>query len=210
MIALHGDRSDIAELPRWAAGANSVLAADGGAAYLIEAGIVPDVVIGDMDGLRENVRSAIPADRIHLQRGQDTTDCQKALAFAESNLAADNIVVWGAEGSRLDHTLSALASSIAIKASVRYAFSTSIAHIVRGGDEWNCAVPLNCLISLIPLLPSQIGSATGLRWPVEGLSLSPGIRDGISNLSTQTQVSVLVDDGCVAAFVSRFEGDIVW
>ena len=77
-----------------------IIAADGGYRYLDEAGIKPDIVIGDFDSL-----GTVPSgdNVIKLNPVKDITDMDAAVnAGIEKNFAEFHI--YGACGGRIDHT----------------------------------------------------------------------------------------------------------
>ena len=83
-----------------------VIAADGGFCHLRNAGIKPDVLIGDFDSLGH-----IPDDVdevMQLPPEKDLTDTQVAVDLAIEK-GADEIVIVGSTAGRLDHALSNLA-----------------------------------------------------------------------------------------------------
>ena len=84
-----------------------VVGADGGGERLLAAGIEPDAVVGDLDSLSAAAQKQL-SDRLVRDTGPDSSDLEKAVAWAWAR-GADDIVVVGWSGSRLDHTLAALA-----------------------------------------------------------------------------------------------------
>lgn len=84
--------------------ANCIIAADGGIYNCLENNIIPDYVVGDIDSI-ENVKNKI-SEKTQVIRieEQETTDMQKALAFAET-LNPGNIDIFCSFGKRTDHTL---------------------------------------------------------------------------------------------------------
>ncbi len=215
LIVLHGDRADISELPSWAKDANDIIAADGGADVMAQAGLQPVVVLGDMDSISESSRQEF-ADKILLLPEQNSTDFQKALAYAIHEIDGTDLAVFGAEGSRIDHTLSALGAAAAFASDfrIRFAFSSSIVHVVRATlDEprtFEFKAKPGLRVSVIALLPAMVRASSGLKWPLEGLELAPGVRDGISNEALGESVVIELEAGCLAVFVSRLDGDIGW
>lgn len=85
------------------------IAADGGLALLLELGIVPDLIIGDMDSLENDkiladfaLNKAVQIKRLPAEK--DDTDM---LAAIREGLKAgcDFFELYGALGGRIDHTL---------------------------------------------------------------------------------------------------------
>jgi len=88
----------------------AVICADGGAFHLDAAGIVPVLIIGDMDSLDARTQADFEAKgcRIirHPQR-KDETDTELALHEA-FGMEPEEIRIWGALGHRVDHILANL------------------------------------------------------------------------------------------------------
>ena len=155
-----------------------LVAADGAAGLALRAGHVPDAVIGDMDSLEPDVMARIPLGRRHRVAEQDSTDFEKCLR----EIAAPLILGIGFSGRRLDHELAAL------NALVRHAARTCI--LIGPVDLCFHAPPRLSLdltpgtrVSLFPLA-RVMGRGTGLRWPVDGLTLAPDGRVATSNEAT--------------------------
>lgn len=208
LIVLHGDRANVEDLPFWATGADVIIAADGGADHCLFANIQPDVVVGDMDGISSPTAAAL-ADKLRRSNDQNTTDFEKALDYASEQFEAADILVFGSEGSRLDHTLAAFGAAAAYPTErTRFVFNDSVAHLFRATVEKpvRAAIPVRkgARVSVIALLPSIIAASEGLKWNLEGLELSPGIRDGISNEAAALDAVIGLESGCILVFVERF------
>ena len=155
-----------------------LVAADGGANAIVAKGQVPDAVIGDLDSLSDAARAVIPADRLHHVPDQNTTDLEKCLAVVEARL----VLGIGFLGGRLDHHLAACAA-IAAAGAPRCLLlgAEDVVFAARGTVALD--LPPGTRVSLFPMAPVQ-GSATGLRWSIEGLNFSLGERTGVSNVAT--------------------------
>lgn len=86
-----------------------ILAADHGLAFCYEQGIRPDYVVGDFDSTDPEIVQAcrddvtIPVETYLPEK--DMTDTDIAIRKAVS-LGADQVILFGATGTRMDHTLS--------------------------------------------------------------------------------------------------------
>ena len=83
--------------------AKRIVCCDGSAQSLILAGRQPDVIVGDMDSLSEDLANRF-ADRLYLDESHDTNDLTKAVTWCHDK-GYDDIVIVGATGKREDHTL---------------------------------------------------------------------------------------------------------
>ncbi len=157
---------------------SKVVAADGGAAHCLAAGIVPDAVVGDLDSADGSVLQAIPADRIHRIDEQETTDFDKCLRSVEAPV----ILAVGFAGPRLDHFL-AVCNTLVRNSGKR-------AVVVGPKDIAFHATPRLALdlapgerVSLFPMVPVT-GRSRGLRWPIDGIAFDILGRVGTSNQAT--------------------------
>ena len=84
-----------------------IICADGGANYLYESDILPDMIVGDLDSVREDALLYYKKSDVLFHQfpsKKDNTDTELAVDFAV-DAGACEIVLLGSTGSRLDHTL---------------------------------------------------------------------------------------------------------
>ena len=84
--------------------------ADSGAMHLKASGLVPDIVIGDLDSIAGEALSDFEkagSRIVRHPRRKDETDTELAL-YESLTLHPTEIWIWGAMGKRLDHTLANL------------------------------------------------------------------------------------------------------
>lgn len=155
--------------------AGEVVAADGGAEALIEVGITPRAVIGDMDSLADALRARIPADAVHRIDDQDSTDFEKCLTRIEAPL----VLAAGFSGGRMDH-LMAVFNAMARHPGRRCVLIGPEDVAVLLPPVLHVKVPDGATVSLFPLAPVSVQSQ-GLHWPVAGLPFRPDGQIGTSN-----------------------------
>ena len=74
--------------------ADQIIAADGGANAARALGLVPDLIIGDLDSVTAATRRAFAGVRtLHIRR-QDNTDIEKALDYIRAH-GRDRVIVLG-------------------------------------------------------------------------------------------------------------------
>jgi thiamine pyrophosphokinase len=83
--------------------ADVIVCCDGSAENLVNYGMVPEAIVGDMDSLSEELTVRF-ADRIYIDESQDTNDLTKAITWCH-NSGYNDIVIVGASGKREDHTV---------------------------------------------------------------------------------------------------------
>ena len=84
-----------------------MICADGGARHLLDTGMVPSLIVGDMDSLDQVSQDRYESMGIRIvrhPREKNETDTELALqeAFA---MTPSEVWIWGALGHRIDHIL---------------------------------------------------------------------------------------------------------
>jgi len=178
-----------------------VICADGGASNALKMGLIPDVVIGDMDsikfGVKEEIRNKSTKTKyISTSPEKDKSDTQLAVEYA-LGLDVKKIIITGAVGGRVDHTLAniILLSSPGLKdIDVRILTDNSDMFIVRKPVTIN-GIP-GKTITLISLSPYTYFTGTsGLKYELreEELIFSP-VR-GLSNEFIDKKAKLDIRDG---------------
>ncbi|WP_226624435.1 thiamine diphosphokinase [Alloyangia pacifica] len=163
------------------------VAADGGAAALLSAGVMPDAVIGDLDSLSQAHRAQIPAERIHHITEQDSTDFDKCLR----NIDAPLVYAAGFLGARLDHQLAAM--TVLTRRPDRPCLLVGREDVVAlCPPTLTLELPVGSRFSLYPMAEVG-GSSRGLRWPIDGLRFTPDHVTGTSNETDAPWVELRLD-----------------
>ena len=186
---LVGAAPEAADAPRVSPG-DFVIAADGGMDHLRRWGIVPDLVVGDMDSLQTGLPDDTPSRLFPAEK--DSTDMELAL---EEGLRHGyrRFELLGASGDRPDHTFANL--QLLVKAAKRGA--TAILHM----DGWRCTAL--CGKSRIQLTGKGLVSVfaygekakgvtiTGMKYALARETLDGAIPRGVSNeLDGEGQISL--------------------
>lgn len=186
-------------LRRLAAAADLMLAADGGTRIARAAGIVPHLIIGDLDSLDAATRRWAAARRIPRRtfpRAKDATDTELALREAKRR-GAREVWIYGVVGGRLDQTLAnilLLFEARRLRVPARLTDGRAAAWLVDGEAEVNGR--RGDTVSLVPLSPVLRGITTaGLRYPLRRGVLRRGSTRGISNEITAPPARVRIGAG---------------
>ena len=200
-IIIAGGQTEGQGWQRWVREGDWIIGADGGAARALAWGLSPDLVIGDMDSLPDVERSILVAEGcrfVEHPRAKDETDLELALVHA-THEGAQEIVVLGALGGRLDHTLAnilLLALPSLAGVSVRIAEGDQQALLARSGETVELEGAPGDLVSLVPLGGDAHGVTTrGLAWALKEDTLRFGSSRGVSNEMTSGEAGIEVDEG---------------
>lgn len=190
LVIAGGGTLDAELLQQLRAKGAAVVAADGAADACFAAGVTPDAIIGDMDSLDdlESWRERIQIVEIDEQ---DSTDFEKCLYMTQAPVT----VGLGMTGGRLDHTLAAL-DAVARYAKDRHVVlvdETDLALGVSGAFTFDVAPGER--VSVHPLQSVRFERSEGLKYPLNGLTLAPGVRTGTSNAAVEERIQIAPDAG---------------
>jgi thiamine pyrophosphokinase len=195
-------------------GADLVIAADSGAAWLAAEGIRPDLVVGDMDSIDQALLERLAADGVKVERHpaeKDASDAELAIDYAVA-AGADEVVIIGAlGGGRLDHELAnvlLLADPRWQAVGLRIVRAGTVARAVRGGELLSLSAAAGGLVTLLPVGGDAVGVRTvGLRYPLDGETLRMGRSRGLSNVGTRTPASVSLEGGTLLVIEAEKEAN---
>ena len=177
------------------------IAADGGAFIAESMGLQPDVIIGDMDSYSETGNEQ--ANVIH-DPDQETNDLEKALAYAYK-LEGEEVIVFGATGKRLDHTLKNLSVLKQFNdqfKSLVYKDKYSVVFLLP--KQYETELPLQTTVSLFPLSGRVEGITTsGLKYTLSNSTIENGVQDGSSNLTTEKKIEIVHKKGDLLIFINH-------
>ena len=193
-------------------GAELVLAADSGAAWLAAMGIQPDAVIGDMDSVDLNLLERLAAKGATIERhraDKDASDAELAVGRAVG-AGADEVVIIGAlAGGRLDHELAnllLLAEPAWRGKGLRIVRGGTTARVLHGGDGLSLGGAVGDLVTLLPIAGDALGVRTrGLQFPLAGEALRLGRSRGLSNRVQHAPASVSLDRGTLLVIETQKE-----
>jgi thiamine pyrophosphokinase len=167
--------------------ADYIVCADGGYNLLKKRGIMPDIIIGDNDSVKN--REEIPAEinRLNFPTDKDMTDGELALRHIAGK-GFKNLLIFGALGGRQDHVESNLALlCLAAKLGVRAVIQdekTEIHYIDGRFNGFSKKIPENVLISIVPFYSvAHIINTKGLKYPLKDKRLFKYSSLGVSNLT---------------------------
>lgn len=193
LLLCDGTRPTPETLQYWRRECGLFVAVDGGGNVARELGLIPDLVIGDLDSYR-----AEPDENIEviLDPDQETNDLEKALQYVLKR-GGREAIVFGATGKRLDHTLKNLSVLKRFNPHFRsIRFIDPYMEIRLIPKEFTATLPVGTDVSLFPLSGRVTGVETrGLMYPLSGEILENGVRDGSSNRTVEKRIEIRYREG---------------
>mgnify|MGYP001062695453 CR=1 FL=1 len=178
----------LAELPDdW-----PLMAADGGATTILNAGRMPRVVIGDLDSLSPDIRAALASGTQIIELlGQDDTDLEKAL----QRISAPLIIGLAFLEARFDHSLAALHALMRLDHDRPVMLVGAHDVLVRVKGDFAATLPVGSRFSIWPLGRQKFSQSRGLKWPLDGLDMAAGKIIGTSNQVSDSTVEITASTG---------------
>ena len=182
-----------------------IICADGGYNLATEVGVTPDVVIGDMDSVSGTIPESVKTYRYPCKK--DKTDLHICVDFALQN-GCDEIILLGALGSRLSHSLGAIMILEYIHnngaTGVIFTYNTKIMLVsdtaIIKKDNYDC-------LSIIPLTCVAEGvTSTGLKYPLNDHDLIRQDNLGISNEFENDVATISVKKGLLVVILENLLG----
>ena len=199
VICLNGDLPDTAVFELLAD--RPLIAADGAANLLVEAGIGPEFVVGDLDSVTPQTLERLEGlAELVAETDQDTTDFEKSIRFAESQLWK-NLLVLGIHGGDLEHTLNNWSVLMRHSRALQLTAFERGRYAIPVFESFTYDASPDELLSLIPQ-PLATLTTSGLVWNLENESLELGTREGGRNRAAESTVHVDVHDGSLLFFCS--------
>ncbi len=204
-----GTDADIAAVKQLAHGADLVIAADGALDQAHRHGIRVDTVIGDMDSVDDANALDASSEALSVVRfppDKDWTDLELALDRA-LNASPERVVIYGATGGRIDHTMANLAlleKGLATETTIHLVVGHETVQLTKGQLVLDDAA-VGDRISLLPVSSSAIVTTTGLKYALSRETLVRAAGRGVSNEVKQLPASIDVSDGLVAVVHAREE-----
>ena len=180
-----------------------VICADGGYAQAVEAGIKPDLIIGDLDSYKGDIPKDVPIEKLPVEK--DETDTGHSLTYAV-NKGYKEIVIVGGIGGRFDHTVSNMQNVAGVcEKGVQVT-------LVSDGNEYTAVKNGSITVkkragwklSVLSLTEKCEGvSLSGVYYPLEGAVMTNTFPLGTSNEFVDDEAVISVKNGMLLVVVSR-------
>lgn len=173
-----------------------VIAADGGYAHLSGIGVAPDLLMGDFDSIGQ-VPHGVKAERFPAEK--DDTDMMIAIKAA-LRMGYGEIVLLGSTGGRFDHTFANIQALLFIARHGARGYMVgggAVMTVIEGGSATFDAAHRG-YVSVFALGGTAEGVCLrGLKYPLEGATLTSDVPLGVSNEFLGVEASVTVERGAL-------------
>ncbi|MEO8638448.1 MAG: thiamine diphosphokinase [Chloroflexota bacterium] len=193
-------------------GAEMVIAADSGAQWLEACGVLPHLVIGDMDSIDPALLERLVERGVEVEvhpAEKDASDVELALSRAVTAGADEVVIMGGLGGGRRDHELANLLLLVDRRwddIELRIVRGGTTARALHGGGRHELDGSEGDLVTLLPIGGDATGIRTeGLRYPLVGETLQSGRSRGLSNEVEHAPASVSLEGGTLLIIETRKE-----
>ncbi len=184
-----------------------IICADDGARHLRKINILPDLLLGDFDSIGAEDLAYYGEKGIEIIKypvEKDKTDSEIAVDYALER-GFKNLVILGATGSRLDHTL----SNIFLLKKILDSGGTGCIinennEIYLISDSIRLKKEERCNVTLLAITKKVTGVTTkGLYYQLQDAEIYMGSSFGVSNVFTDEYAEVSIKSGLLLVIKSR-------
>lgn len=189
---------------------DEIICADHGLEAAYKLGITPDLLVGDFDSADSDILSLYEEkENINIVRfrpEKDDTDTELALHMAMKR-NPDEILVFGASGTRLDHTLANIGLlSQTLKQGIRTYLWDLHNRISMIGDTC-CLRKEQAFGDYVTLLPfggdAEGVTLQGFKYPLENAVMHSGSSLGVSNELVEEEAVIYIRKGKLLVIESK-------
>ncbi|GAB1475401.1 thiamine diphosphokinase [Bacillota bacterium] len=181
-----------------------VFCTDGAAAKAGVLGVIPDVLVGDMDSILEKDLLDMKKKQVEIYQFPAEKDCTDTFLALElmRDKGIKDVTVWGGTGGRLDHTMANVFACISfVREGMSIVFSEAGLNISIVGNELKIAGDPGDTVSIFPLGEERAQvSLSGFKYPLEKSLLKQEFPIGISNVLNSCEGRVFTESGMLAVF----------
>jgi len=184
--------------------ADKIVCCDGSAESVVNASLIPDAIVGDMDSISNKLSKRF-ADRIYKDENQETNDLTKAVMWCYEAGYRDLIIV-GATGKREDHTIGNISLLAEYSQYVDVMMVTDTGFIMPFQKSCKIKSSPAQQVSVFSINPETEITSTGLRYPLKKRKLK-NWWEATLNEAEGDHFDLEFSDGRVLVFLGFKEGE---
>jgi thiamine pyrophosphokinase len=173
-----------------------IIGVDGGNNFLKKIDKKPDLVVGDLDSIKEEVLKWLSDTKIlRFSKDKDKSDTCIALEKATS-IANNKVFVFGGLGKRIDHTY----SNLLLLTRFDFTFKEEHVEIFSVKDSKNFKCNVGETWSLLPLKDVNGLTISGFKYKAKDLYMPKNNPIGLSNVTISENLSIKIESGVLIVF----------
>ncbi len=184
-----------------------IICADGGARYFANLDVYPNIIVGDLDSLDDDIRTHMKEKGIEFLKfpaKKDKTDTELAIDYA-IDMGVSEVTLIGVTGTRFDHTL---ANIMLLRRLMEKNIDAKIVdnhnEIFMIKDELILEKKDNTFVSIVPLTETVKGvTLKGFEYEIYNRDFKIDTSLGISNVITEEKGSISIEQGICLVIRSR-------
>ncbi len=178
-------------------GFSAIICADGGANSAKKIGIIPNLIIGDLDSISLSTLNYFKNKSTIIQiKRQNDTDVEKCLKFAIKKGFKEAILL-GVTGDRLDHTICNLGIVIKFFNRIKILLAAESSFLTPINKMTTFKSKIGETISIYGFDKRTKITSNGLKYKLHNTMLPFGIKESTSNVSVSNTVELNVKGGIV-------------
>lgn len=177
-----------------------IICVNGGSANAIKIGVIPDLLVGDLDSLNKTVRKGILKSNpeiISHPPEKDKSDLELALDYATREKPSEIIIIGALGGERVEHFfINLLLLQVPLKNGINARIIDERHEICIAENSYEIAGKPGDYLSLFALTPEVKEIVTeGLKYPLQKGTLYFGSTLGLSNEFTNGTARITFASG---------------
>lgn len=152
------------------ANAGRIICCDGSAEALVNAGMEPFAIVGDMDSLSDELTSRF-ADRIYVDNNQESNDLTKAVLWCHET-GFNDLVIVGATGKREDHTIGNISLLAEYSKYVSVKLVTDTGYFLPFNESCRISAYPGQQVSVFSIDPLTAITSEGLKFKLDKMKLT--------------------------------------
>ncbi|MBN2796722.1 MAG: thiamine diphosphokinase [Clostridia bacterium] len=184
--------------------ADYIICADGGLNHLNSVQIIPQLILGDLDSVKEEVLQQYDfVEQKTFPKRKDATDSELALDYAIA-LNPKELVMLGFTGGRLDHCLTNMHMLKRVPTNIRASLVDAHNKVYYCESDFEYQGQIGENLSIIPVTEKVTGITTeGLDYPLCNETLYLDGSRGVSNVLKASYVKIETQSGSYFVILSK-------